>query len=425
MMECNTGRQSPVGIMDRNWMSHRNRFSPEYQEGVRDFLNLAKQNTDSSEDYTRWTHHGESFQPNIDQLCDLNDNDHNSDEVQLGHDDMFEMLDGIQKSTFVETNTERSSMNTETTESEGEVEKFRKLLNDAQRELYPGYALPKGETLPESYYEVIKLNLDGLLESNNNLYVLGLGPDTRVTRYTGIIVNGVRFHSTERGTSRRTQNNGVLVKGVHNSKETDFYGQLTDIIELDYCNGNRVFIFKCDWWNVGDKKNGLRTNGDLISVNVNRKWYTGDPFVLATQVEQVFYIDDVKNGDNWKIVQKTNSRHIYNVPDVEENVSDLASNHEPYQQFEPDSNDVRQINIESNESLNQETEVDEIDSSLLSSKSGSMSNEGAIHASLSDEEEDHDYYDDDTITNYFDDGVGVCEQEEEEEQQEEEEEEEL
>ncbi|KAK9043169.1 hypothetical protein V6N11_071517 [Hibiscus sabdariffa] len=259
----------PVGIMDRNWMSHRNRFSPEYQEGVRDFLNLAKQNTDSSgrircpckdchnclfkkiadvkfdlfkhgfaEDYTRWTHHGESFQPSIDQLCDLNDNDHNSDEVQLGHDDMFEMLDGIQKSTFVETNTERSSMNTETTESEGEVEKFRKLLNDAQRELYPGY--------------------------------------------------------------------------------------------------------------------------------------------------------------------------------VEENVSDLASNHEPYQQFEPDSNDVRQINIETNESLNQETEVDEIDSSLLSSKSGSMSNEGAIHASLSDEEEDHDYYDDDTITNYFDDGVGVCEQEEEE-----------
>ncbi|KAL4278899.1 hypothetical protein GQ457_03G021490 [Hibiscus cannabinus] len=200
-------------------MSHRNRFSPEYQEGVRDFLNLAKQNTDSSgrircpckdchnclfkkiadvkfdlfkhgfaEDYTRWTHHGESFQPNIDQLCDLNDNDHNSDEVQLGHDDMFEMLDGIQKSTFVETNTERSSMNTETTDSEGEVEKFRKLLNDAQRELYPGCkysklsflmkmiynktitnssiksfdlnlklfkdALPKGETLPESYYEV-------------------------------------------------------------------------------------------------------------------------------------------------------------------------------------------------------------------------------------------------------------------------------
>ncbi|KAK8696326.1 hypothetical protein V6N13_001462 [Hibiscus sabdariffa] len=187
----------------------------------------------------------------------------------------------------------------------------------------------------------------------------GLGPDTHVTRYTGIIVNGVRFHSTERGTSRHTQNNGVLVKGVHNSKETDFYGQLTDIIELDYY--------------------------------------------------------DVKNGDNWKIVQKTNSRHIYNVPDVEENVSDLASNHEPYQQFEPDSNDVHQINIESNELLNQETEVDEIDSSLFSSKSGSMSNEGAIHASLSDEEDDHDYYDDDTITNYFDDGVGGCEQEEEEE----------
>ncbi|KAK8665799.1 hypothetical protein V6N13_005961 [Hibiscus sabdariffa] len=73
-----------------------------------------------------------------------------SDEVQQGHDDMFEMLDGIQKSTFVETNTERSSMNTETTESEGEVEKFRKLLNDAQRELYPGCKYSKLSFLMKS-----------------------------------------------------------------------------------------------------------------------------------------------------------------------------------------------------------------------------------------------------------------------------------
>ncbi|KAK8510955.1 hypothetical protein V6N13_091243 [Hibiscus sabdariffa] len=156
----------------------------------------------------------------------------------------------------------------------------------------------------------------------------------------------------------------------------------------------------------------------MISVNVSRKWYTCDPFVLATQMEQVFYIDDVKNGDNWKIVQKTNSRHIYNVLEVEENVSDLASNHEPYQQFEPDFKDVHQINIESNESLNQETEVDEIDSSLLSSKNESMSNEGAIHTSLSNEEDDYDYYDDDTITNYLDGGSGGCEHEEEKEEEE-------
>ncbi|KAK8557987.1 hypothetical protein V6N13_050337 [Hibiscus sabdariffa] len=177
---------------------------------------------------------------------------------------------------------------------------------------------------------------------------------------------------------------------------------LIDIIELDYCNKNKVFIFKCDWWNVDDKKNGLRTNGDLISVNVSRNWYTCDPFVLATQAEQVFYIDDVKNRDNWKIVQKTNHRHIFNVPEVEGNESDLAPNDDPYQQFEPDSSDVHQINIESNESLNQETKVEEIDSSFLSSKSGSMLNERIIHTSLFDGD-DEDDYDDDTILNYLDD----------------------
>ncbi|KAE8688488.1 hypothetical protein F3Y22_tig00110984pilonHSYRG00083 [Hibiscus syriacus] len=205
-------------------MSCTNRFSTEYQ-GVRDFLNLAKQNTDSSgrircpckdcnnclfkkladvkfdlfrhgfaEDYTQWAHQGESFQPNSDQQHDLNDNNHISEKVKQEHGDMFEMLDDIQKSTFIGTNIESSSTNIETVEPEGEVEKFRKLLNDAQRELYPSCkysklsflmkmihnktitnssiksfdlnlklfkdALPKDETLPESYYEVKKLLRD-------------------------------------------------------------------------------------------------------------------------------------------------------------------------------------------------------------------------------------------------------------------------
>ncbi|KAE8695113.1 hypothetical protein F3Y22_tig00110733pilonHSYRG00003 [Hibiscus syriacus] len=180
--------------MDRSWMSRTNRFITQYQEGIRAFLNLAKQNTDSSDDYTQWTHHGESFQPNSDQQHDFNDNNHISEEVQQEHGAMFEMLDDIQKSAFIGINIESSSTNTEIDEPEGEVEKFRKLLNDAQRELYPGCkysnssflmkmihnktitnssvkyfdlnlklfkdTLPKDETLPESYYQVKKLLRD-------------------------------------------------------------------------------------------------------------------------------------------------------------------------------------------------------------------------------------------------------------------------
>ncbi|XP_050222417.1 uncharacterized protein LOC126672509 [Mercurialis annua] len=103
-----------------------------------------------------------------------------------------------------------------------------------------------------------RLCVDGLITTTDHLYVLGLGPDIRVTRYSGIIANGVRFHTTERDSFRRTQNSGVSVKGEHNLKEIDFFGVVTDIIDLQYIHGNHVFLFKCDWWDVGDKKMGLK-----------------------------------------------------------------------------------------------------------------------------------------------------------------------
>ncbi|KAF2319806.1 hypothetical protein GH714_019152 [Hevea brasiliensis] len=101
---------------------------------------------------------------------------------------------------------------------------------------------------------VVQKNLRGSLESTNHLYVLGLGPDMRVAKYSGIIVNGIRFHTIERDKYRHTQNSGIVVKGEHNSEEIDFYGELTDIIELEYCHGNCVYVFKCNWWNIDDKR---------------------------------------------------------------------------------------------------------------------------------------------------------------------------
>ena len=43
--------------------------------------------------------------------------------------------------------------------------------------------------------------------------------------------------------------------------------------------------------------------------------YKNDPFILATQAQQVFYLDDYKNGHNWKVVQKVNHRHMWDVPE--------------------------------------------------------------------------------------------------------------
>lgn len=37
-------------------------------------------------------------------------------------------------------------------------------------------------------------------------------------------------------------------------------------------------------------------------------------FILATQARQVYYVDDMKRGGNWKVVIKVQHRGIYEVP---------------------------------------------------------------------------------------------------------------
>jgi len=59
-----------------------------------------------------------------------------------------------------------------------------------------------------------------------------------VRRYSGCIINGARFHTKEHETNLRSQNSGVVVGGMHEDEEIDFYGVVTDIIELKCIKDN-------------------------------------------------------------------------------------------------------------------------------------------------------------------------------------------
>ncbi|KAA0036578.1 CACTA en-spm transposon protein [Cucumis melo var. makuwa] len=39
--------------------------------------------------------------------------------------------------------------------------------------------------------------------------------------------------------------------------------------------------------------------------------------ILATQAQQVFYLDDPKNGSNWKVIQVVQNKHIWDVLEVD------------------------------------------------------------------------------------------------------------
>nr|CAD1840602.1 unnamed protein product [Ananas comosus var. bracteatus] len=135
----------------------------------------------------------------------------------------------------------------------------------------------------------------------------------------------------------RTQNSGVVVVGDTGSEteRRDYYGVLTEIIELQYLGGRRVVLFRCNWWDVYNKEKEVKIDEyGHISVNCQRLLKTNEPFVLANQASQVFYASDNVNK-GWHIVQKTQTRDIYEMPlEVDEDSNDLQNRVEAYQQFE-------------------------------------------------------------------------------------------
>ncbi|XP_042939624.1 uncharacterized protein LOC122274674 [Carya illinoinensis] len=151
-------------------------------------------------------------------------------------------------------------------------------------------------------------------EVTDDIYALACGPDPWVASYDACIMNGIRFHTENLGKYRRTQNSGLVVNGEHRSKLVDFYGVLIDILQLRYMGWRHVYLFKCEWFDIGDGKRGIRVGDHLTSVNTSRKWYKDEPFALACQASQVFYLKDTSLGGNWFVVQKVTNRNMYDVP---------------------------------------------------------------------------------------------------------------
>ncbi|KAM3394924.1 hypothetical protein P3S68_003928 [Capsicum galapagoense] len=155
-----------------------------------------------------------------------------------------------------------------------------------------------------------------------------MGPDVRGTKHIGCIVNGVMYHIQQHDELCKSQNCGIVVRGLHEKMEIDFYGIINDILELEYVEENQVFLFKYEWFYLS-KKIGMQEDKNFTSICVKRFWYEHDLFVLATQAKQVFYIDDPKLREYWRIVLKFQARNIYDVPEKENSNSEIENDEFP------------------------------------------------------------------------------------------------
>ncbi|PRQ48023.1 hypothetical protein RchiOBHm_Chr2g0106121 [Rosa chinensis] len=186
----------------------------------------------------------------------------------------------------------------------------------------------------------------GLVDATDQLYCLACKPDVRAHTYTGCIVDGVRFHTKDLDDRRTTQNSGIYVPGVFVGGTHDYYGVLLNIVRLRYVDMHHIFLFKCKWFNTDETKRDARKrvqrDYNLMSINSSFVWYEDEPFILASEAHQVFYLDDYKLGPEWKVVQKVQMRHVWDVPEVddedeevdEENFDPVVANNDVYQQDE-------------------------------------------------------------------------------------------
>ncbi|KAK1364079.1 hypothetical protein POM88_039640 [Heracleum sosnowskyi] len=137
-----------------------------------------------------------------------------------------------------------------------------------------------------------KMQVDKSRIVNDDLYSLSQGPLERYNSYQSCIVNGVRFRSKEYDDTLRTQCSGVCTEGDHDSD---------DVVSI-YMENN------------------------LTYVNTSNDWYPTEPFILATQAQQVFYLLDMKRGSDWRFVQKVNHRNVYDIPELSALSNDQPNN---------------------------------------------------------------------------------------------------
>lgn len=121
---------------------------------------------------------------------------------------------------------------------------------------------------------------------------------------------GFIFHTFSHGQRRATANYGIHVPG-----ETNYYGILKEIVEVEYAGmlNLKCVLFRCDWFDPTIGVGVRSSKFGVVDVQGHRS-YTAkfEPYVLASQAEQVVFIPyprpRLRRDQNWLSVIKVNPR---------------------------------------------------------------------------------------------------------------------
>ncbi|KAL6276900.1 hypothetical protein ACE6H2_020501 [Prunus campanulata] len=135
---------------------------------------------------------------------------------------------------------------------------------------------------------------------SKNLRWLAAGPSMVVPSYRSYLINGVKFSTKAQDDVRTVQNSGVYLLAhtmqVASAKDKNpivsnmgFYGVIQEIWDLDY-QKFRIPVLRCDW--IANTSGLVVDELGFTLVDLSKIGHRNDQFVMASQVKQVFYVDD-------------------------------------------------------------------------------------------------------------------------------------
>ena len=128
---------------------------------------------------------------------------------------------------------------------------------------------------------------------DEQLQWLARGPSITVMQYQEYEINGYTFYTRAHDEKSTNQNSGVCIDAIGNDGNKDnYFGVIEGIWEFDY-GPLKIPLFRCQW--VNRAGGGVTTDQyGMTIVDFKKIGYKDEPFVLAKDVAQVFYVKDVK-----------------------------------------------------------------------------------------------------------------------------------
>ncbi|XP_057453002.1 uncharacterized protein LOC130744857 [Lotus japonicus] len=209
----------------------------------------------------------------------------------------------------------------------------------------------------KSFSEWFKERIANDDSASDTIKRLSLEPKCNVMTWSAYDINKTSFYTKSKDDRSTMQNSGVMVvaESMHFSSSKDkrpimastpYFGVIEEIWEVDYVTF-RVPVFKCKWVDISS---GVRIDEfGYTLVDLSKVAYRDEPFIMASQAKQVFYVTDPSNK-RWSVALQPKTTHgsdeTLHISEIPSSATNVLTSNEENEENEVDDVQVTRLDHE-------------------------------------------------------------------------------